>query len=179
MLAGFVDGRPMLVAGRGANCRLGPANWRQLPSNRRLEQPVVDKFDRQIIALLRADARMPVTRIAEQVALSRSAVTERIRQLEERGVIQGYHARVVDPDGNAIKVFLELFYHESRCEQYVERLRAFPEIRRCCGISGETDMLVYLEAPSMARLGEIRGQIEQYPGMKRVKTHMVVQEWPL
>jgi Lrp/AsnC family leucine-responsive transcriptional regulator len=165
--------------GHRSGCRLCPAEWRKPPPNRLspfCENPV-DKFDRQIIALLRSDARTPVTRIAESVALSRSAVAERIRQLEERGVIQGYHARVADPESNAIKAYLELFYHESRCEQYVERMRAFPEIQRCSGISGETDMLVYLEVASMARLGEIRGQIENFPGMQRVKTHVVVTDW--
>lgn len=139
----------------------------------------VDKFDHQIIALLRQDARTPVSQVAREINLSRSAVGERIRQLEQAGVIQGYHARIADPAQAAIKAFLELFYKDSRCQDYVERMRAFPEIRQCCGISGETDMLVQVEAASMARLSEIRGEIERFPGMQRVKTHMVVQEWPM
>lgn len=139
----------------------------------------MDKFDHQILALLREDARTSVSQIARQVNLSRSAVGERIRQLEQNGVIQGYHARVASPQGTAVRAFLELFYKDSRCQDYVERMRAHPEIRQCCGISGETDMLVLVEAPSMARLAEIRGEIESYPGMQRVKTHMVVQEWAM
>ncbi len=139
----------------------------------------MDKFDHQIIALLRQDARTSVSQIAREINLSRSAVGERIRQLEQGGVIQGYHARVVDPTQNTIKAFLELFYKDSRCQDYAERMRAFPEIRQCCGISGETDMLVQVEAASMARLAEIRGEIESYPGMQRVKTHMVVTEWAM
>ena len=58
-------------------------------------------------------------------------------------------------------------------------MRAYPEIRRCCGISGETDMLVYVEAASMARLSEVRAALEAFPSMQRVKTHMVVQEWAM
>ncbi|MEK1908478.1 MAG: Lrp/AsnC family transcriptional regulator [Pseudomonas sp.] len=139
----------------------------------------MDKFDHQIITLLRQDARTSVSQIAREVNLSRSAVGERIRQLEQAGVIQGYHARVADPAPAAIKAFLELFYKDGRCLDYVERMRAFPEIRQCCGISGETDMLVQVEAASMARLSEIRGEIERFPGMQRVKTHMVVQEWAM
>ena len=49
----------------------------------------MDKFDQRIIALLCADARLTVTEVARQVNLSRSAVSERIRQLEASGVIQG------------------------------------------------------------------------------------------
>ncbi|WP_137884995.1 Lrp/AsnC family transcriptional regulator [Pseudomonas sp. 2FE] len=137
----------------------------------------MDKFDQQIIALLRADARLAVSQIAREVNLSRSAVSERIRQLEQSGIIQGYHACVVEPAGSAVKAYLELFYQGGRCENYVERMRAFVEVRRCSGISGETDMLVYIEAPSMARLSEVRGAIENFPGMQKVKTHMLVKDW--
>lgn len=139
----------------------------------------MDKFDRQILALLRSDARTSVSQIAREVSLSRSAVGERIRQLEQAGVIRGYHAQVADPAGGAVKAFLELFYKDGRCQDYVERMRAYPEIRQCSGISGETDMLVQVEAASMARLAEIRGAIEGFPGMQRVKTHMVVTEWTM
>ena len=104
----------------------------------------MDKFDQRIIALLCADARLTVTEVARQVNLSRSAVSERIRQLEASGVIQGYHARIAEPAAVVVKAYLELFYKGGRCEQYVERMRAFPEVRRCSGISGETDMLIYI-----------------------------------
>ncbi|MNY36145.1 Leucine-responsive regulatory protein [compost metagenome] len=120
---------------------------------------------------------MPVSQIARAVNLSRSAVSERIRQLEQRGIISGYHAQVAPPADAGIKAYLELFYQGGRCENYVERMRSFSEVRRCSGISGETDMLVYIEAPSMQRFSEIRGEIENYPGMQKVKTHMVVKDW--
>ena len=137
----------------------------------------MDKFDQQILALLRADARLPIIQIAREINLSRSAVSERIRQLEQSGVISGYHAQVAMPGEAAIKVYLELFYQGGRCEHYVELMRVYPEVRRCSGISGETDMLVYIEAPSMLRFSEVRGEIENFPGMQKVKTHMVVKDW--
>ena len=137
----------------------------------------MDKFDQQILALLRADARLPVSQIAREINLSRSAVSERIRQLEHSGVISGYHAQVAAPGQAAIKAYLELFYQGGRCEHYVELKRVFPDVRRCSGISGETDMLVYIEAASMQRFSEVRGAIENFPGMQKVKTHMVVKDW--
>lgn len=139
----------------------------------------MDKFDQQILALLRNDARLPVAQIARAVNLSRTAVSERIRHLEQQGIIQGYHARVATPETPAVQVFLELSYTNNRCEEYVEQIRAFPEVKRCCGISGDTDMLLYVEAPTMARLIEIRAAIENLPKMKRVKTHVVMKEWPM
>ncbi|MBR9882497.1 MAG: Lrp/AsnC family transcriptional regulator [Oceanospirillales bacterium] len=139
----------------------------------------MDKFDQQILALLRNDARAPVTQIARAVNLSRTAVSERIRHLEQQGIIQGYHARIAAPQTPTVKAFLELFYNESRCENYVEQIRAFPEVKRCCGISGETDMLIYIEAASMERLIEIRAAIEDFHKMIRVKTHIIMKEWEM
>lgn len=139
----------------------------------------VDKFDRQILTLLRSDARTSVSQIAREINLSRSAVSERIRYLEESGVIRGYHAQVAVPGEGGVRAYLELFYRNARCQDYVERMREYPEIRHCSGISGETDMLVLVEAPSMARLSEVRAAIEAFPQMQRVKTHVVVQDWPL
>lgn len=139
----------------------------------------MDKFDQQILALLRNDARMAVTAIARQVSLSRTAVSDRIRQMEERGIIRGYHADVSDGEPSAVRAFLELFYNESRCETYVDKIRAFPEVKRCCGISGDTDMLIYLETASMERLIEIRAAIEGFHKMVRVKTHIVMKEWDM
>jgi DNA-binding Lrp family transcriptional regulator len=139
----------------------------------------LDKFDQQILALLRQDARMAVTAIARQVNLSRTAVSDRIRQLEQRGIIRGYHADVATPDSPRVRAFLELCYNESRCEAYVDKIRAFPEVKRCCGISGDTDMLLYLEAESMERLLEIRAAIEDFHKMVRVKTHIILKEWPM
>lgn len=139
----------------------------------------MDKFDRQILTLLRNDARTPIAQIAREVNLSRTAVSERIRQLEQQGIIQGYHARVVTPESPVVRAYLELFYNESRCEDYVPQIRAFPEVKRCCGISGETDMLVYIEAASMERLLEIRAALENLHKMVRVKTHIVMKEWEM
>lgn len=139
----------------------------------------MDKFDQQIISLLRGDARLSVSQIAREINLSRSAVGERIRQLEKSGTILGYHAHMAEPGAVVVKAYLELFYSGGRCENYVERMRTFSEVRRCSGISGETDMLVYIEAPSMQRFSEIRGEIENYPGMQKVKTHVIVKDWVL
>lgn len=138
----------------------------------------MDKFDQRIIALLREDARLPISQIAREVNLSRSAVGERIRQLEQSGIIRGYHARIGSADG-AVRAFFELFYREGRCQDHVERLQEFPEVRQCCGISGETDMMLFVEAPSMQRLCELREEIQTFPGLQRIKTHIVVREWPM
>ncbi|MFP2769656.1 Lrp/AsnC family transcriptional regulator [Oceanisphaera sp. KMM 10153] len=135
----------------------------------------MDKFDQKIVSLLTENARLAVASIAREVNLSRSAVSERIKSLEERGVIRGYHARLGHPQ-TLVRAYFALSYHVRRCEQYAEPLRAVPEVKLCYTISGETDMLVYVEAVSMERLDAIRHIIEQTPHIKTVRTHMILGE---
>ena len=139
----------------------------------------MDRVDQQIVSLLRAEARTPISQIARQVNLSRPPVSERTHQLENPGGISGYHAQVQWPGRAPVQAYLELFYKDSRCQEYVGRLRGFAEVRRISSISGETDMLLYVEAEHMARLGELREEIGTWPGIQRVKTHVIVQEWPV
>ncbi|MFP8966194.1 Lrp/AsnC family transcriptional regulator [Pokkaliibacter sp. CJK22405] len=136
----------------------------------------MDKFDRHILGLLRDDARLSVTEVARRVSLSRTAVSERIRQLEEQGVIRGYHARIIEPDAE-LGAYLEIIHRESSCEDFVTALKVIPEIQRLSSISGDVDLLVFLQVKNMARLIEIRNLIEKLPGTQRVKTHVIMREW--
>ena len=139
----------------------------------------MDKFDHHILALLRQDARQPISRIAEQVNLSRPAVSERIQRLEHSGVIRGYHADVAPTATQPVKAFFELFHQQGQCALYAKQLGAFPEVRHCYGISGETDMLIQVEAESIERIQQLLQAIERLPGIRRIRTHVVMRDWPL
>jgi len=124
----------------------------------------LDKFDTAIIHSLRQDARQSVSNIAEQVNLSRSAVAERIKKLEQTGVIRGYQV-------------LEIQHQCPRCADVVHVFQAIPEVITCRGISGDMDLLVYVHAPSMRRLHEIREYIDTHTDIIKIKTHVVMSEW--
>ncbi|MGY5451132.1 Lrp/AsnC family transcriptional regulator [Agarivorans sp. MS3-6] len=137
----------------------------------------MDKFDQKIVALLVDNARTPVSQIARAINLSRSATAERISNLEKLGIISGYHASVGQAKQDSpIAAHFELRYNEHNCEAYAAFMRGIPEIKRCQAISGDVDMLLYVEVPSMARLEEIRLQLEQMDKMVMVRTHMVLRD---
>ncbi|GAB3239391.1 Lrp/AsnC family transcriptional regulator [Pseudaeromonas pectinilytica] len=137
---------------------------------------MLDKYDQKIMALLQDDGRMSISQLAREVSLSRSAVTERLKRLEEQHIISGYHARLGTAQQPPIRAYFELFYQVARCEQYAEQLRLLPEVQLCHSISGQTDMLVYVEVADMARLESLRREIENLPNITMVKTHMVLSE---
>lgn len=137
----------------------------------------LDKFDQLIIQALLQDARQPVSAIAEQISLSRSAVAERLKRLEASGDIRGYQVLLGRHDSQPVAAYFEIQHNSARCADVIPDLQAIAEVKRCHGISGDTDLMVYVEAGSVARLHQIREQLDAHPAILRIKTHIVLSEW--
>ncbi len=137
----------------------------------------MDKFDQLILNELIENARQPVARIAERVNLSRSCVSERIKKMEESGVIGGYQVVLKKPEDTKVSAFFEIYHTALKCDKVVPIIQAYPEVVQCHGISGETDLLVLVKAATMERITEIRNMIELHPSITKVKTHVVMAEW--
>ncbi len=137
----------------------------------------VDRYDEKIIQHLRENARQSVSAIAEQVNLSRSAVTDRIRKLEDIGIIRGYQVLLSPRASDEMTVYLEIGYNTVQCTEVARQLRRIPEIKVCHGVAGDTDMLLTIRAPSMNRVHQIRDQITAIEGVGKIKTHVVMAEY--
>jgi len=138
----------------------------------------VDKFDQLIIEQLQQDVRRPIARIAQAVNLSRSAVSERIRRLEQQGVIKGYQLLLGSQAPQAVvAAYFEVQHKSARCADLIPWLAQYSEIKRCNGISGDVDLMIYVEAASMPRLHQIREELDAHPDIVRVRTHMVLSHW--
>ncbi len=137
----------------------------------------MDKFDQLIIQALLQDARQPVSAIAEQISLSRSAVAERLKRLEASGDIRGYQVLLGRHDSQPVAAYFEIQHNSARCADVIPDLQAIAEVKRCHGISGDTDLMVYVETASVARLHQIREQLDAHPAILRIKTHIVLSEW--
>lgn len=136
----------------------------------------MDKFDQQIVALLAQNARLSVSAIARSINLSRSATQERIHQLERKGILAGYHAKVLDPEhGEALCAYFEVHAHECQWDDYQPLIARIPEVRSCQFISGQIDLMIYVETFKMSRLEQIRVELEQLAGVTLVRTHLVMK----
>ncbi|MBD1557115.1 Lrp/AsnC family transcriptional regulator [Vibrio sp. S9_S30] len=140
----------------------------------------MDKFDKEILSILAQDGRRSVSDIARAVNLSRSAITSRIKKLEDDGVILGYQVKIAPPDAS-LSAYIALYFDTSRaeysCDTYGAKLADIPEIKWVHTISGETDMMVFIEAPTMKRLNEIRDELQAMPHLKHLITHTVLAEF--
>ncbi len=137
----------------------------------------MDKFDKAIINALKKNARRSISDVAAEVSLSRSAVSDRIKKLEQNGVIRGYQLLLSESQKEAVSAYFEIQHKCPRCSDVVHVFYAIPEVVTCHGISGDMDLLVFVKTPSMRRLHEIREYIDTHTEIVKIKTHVVMSEW--
>jgi Lrp/AsnC family transcriptional regulator, leucine-responsive regulatory protein len=117
---------------------------------------MIDEIDRQILNILQQNARTPNAEIARQVGMAPSAVLERIRKLETRGVIRGYEARI-DPEALGLNLLAFVFVRADDAvgERTGEALAEIPEVQEVHHIAGEDCYLAKVRVPDAKRLGRL------------------------
>src|SRR5882757_9265218 len=133
--------------------------------------PTLDRTDWRLLAALQADGRASYADLARVVAMSPSAVTERVRRLEEAGVIAGYRA-TVDPAavGLTIMAFVRMRYPTGNYRPFNALLESTPEIIEAHHVTGEDCFVLKVVARSMRHLEEVTGRIA---GLGAVTTSIV------
>ncbi|PZM88714.1 MAG: AsnC family transcriptional regulator [Actinobacteria bacterium] len=121
----------------------------------------MEDIDRTIVSALTADGRMSYTELAEKVGLSVSAVHQRVRRLEQRGVIKGYTARVsYEALGLPLTAFVAIRpIDPAQPDDAPERLAHLPEIDSCYSVAGEDFYLLLVRVSSPAELERLLQEI--------------------
>ena len=127
----------------------------------------MDAIDEKLLLLLAENSRASLKQLAAAVDLSRTAVTDRIRKLEQQGEIAAYTIRRAE---TAARTWLFLNTHSPSCEQLSPRLRAIPEIRSMRSLGGEIDIVLELAAERQGRLNAIREEIASWPEISSITT---------
>jgi Lrp/AsnC family transcriptional regulator, leucine-responsive regulatory protein len=133
----------------------------------------VEETDRAIVSALAVDGRLSYTDLAERVGLSVSAVHQRVRRLEQRGVIRGYAARL---DFEALGLPLTAFVairpiDQSQADDAPERLSNLPQIESCYSVAGED---FYLLLVRVANPGELERLLQEIRQAANVSTRTTV-----
>jgi Lrp/AsnC family leucine-responsive transcriptional regulator len=116
----------------------------------------VDSLDEQILAALQENGRLTMKSLAEQVGLSSPAMIERVRRLEERGVISGYRAIIAPAAlGRPITALIAATVDRPHQEAFAQRLQEQPAVAEVHRTTGETTHLVKVNVPDMQTLEQI------------------------
>jgi Lrp/AsnC family transcriptional regulator, leucine-responsive regulatory protein len=138
----------------------------------------IDEIDSKILKLLQANARIPQVEIAREVGLAPSAILERIRKLEARGIVQGY-AALLDPRalGQGMLAFVAVRSAEPPGDDRVAKaLASVPEVLEVHHVAGEDCYLVKLRARDAAHVGELlRTRIGGISGVTSTRTTIVLE----
>jgi Lrp/AsnC family leucine-responsive transcriptional regulator len=133
--------------------------------------PVLDRTDWRLLEALQADGRASFADLARVVAMSPSAVAERVRRLEEAGVIAGYRATVdAAAVGLSIMAFVRLRYPTGNYRPFRALLESTAEIVEAHHVTGEDCFVLKVVARSMRHLEEVTGRIS---GLGAVTTSIV------
>ncbi len=134
---------------------------------------MLDERDLDIIAALQDDARATYADVGARVGLSASSVHERVRKLEQQGVIRGYRA-VVNPE--AIGLFVTALIAASPLDQrqpddLPDRVREFPEVEDCYSVAGEANYVLKVRTKTT---GELEGLIRRLREKAGVATNTTI-----
>ncbi|MFT4122058.1 Lrp/AsnC family transcriptional regulator [Bradyrhizobium sp.] len=140
----------------------------------------LDAIDRNILRVLRLDARKSNAGIAEEVGLSPSACLRRIRLMEQAGVIRGYTVLLDTASSDAMAVIINISL-ERQTEDYLDRfeaaVREHPEIRECYLMTGGSDYLLRVEVASSVGFERIHKEIlSTLPGVARIHSSFSIRD---
>lgn len=142
----------------------------------------LDDIDRKLLAALQHNARLTTGELAQMTGLSQSPCWRRIRRLEESGLIDGYHARLDRRGlGYGVVAFVSIsidFQNEARSTEFVDAVRAIPEVVMFHGITGSADFLLMVIAKDLDVYSELlQKKLHRLPGVRQVQTSFSLQEF--
>ncbi|MFJ1298731.1 winged helix-turn-helix transcriptional regulator [Pseudomonadota bacterium AL_CKDN230030165-1A_HGKHYDSX7] len=141
----------------------------------------LDRTDRKILDILQREGRISITELADQVSLSATPCSERVKRLEREGVITGYHARINPAAlGKTLLVFLEIRLSAKSGDVFdkvKQELMYVPEVMECHLVSGDFDYLVKARLSEMNEYRRLLGEIlKRLPASAESHSYVVMEE---
>lgn len=136
----------------------------------------MDGIDIKLVTLLQGSGRISQNELAHAVGLSAPAVAERIRKLEDRGVIRQYTA-IVDPHtlGLDITAFVSVVINGSKYYPvFAQRVTERPEVLECHSVTGQGSHLLKIRTDTTTSLERLLSDIQAWPGVQSTTTSVVL-----
>ena len=137
----------------------------------------MDAIDVKILKSLTQNARERASTISKDVNLSVSAVIERIRKMEDSGVIEGYTVRLGQKRlGNDISAWIEVcLEHPKFYDAFAAQILEMENVVSCDYLTGSFDFILYVVTNSSSALEAIHAKIKGMEGVSATKTHFVLR----
>lgn len=136
----------------------------------------LDQKDLYILEALQENGRAALGAIAERIGLSSPAAAERVKKLEERGVITGYAVRL-DPAYLALDITAVIMVRVDSSTHYpkfLAKATAHPEVLEIHAVTGDASHLLKIRTKNTATLERLLGEIQRWPGVIGTRTNLVL-----
>ena len=135
----------------------------------------MDDIDRQLIAILRDDARTAVATLAKRLGVSRGTVQNRIDRMMREGAILGFTLRLPpESDAHRVRAVMAIAIEGERSSAVMAALKGFPEIEAVHTTNGRWDLMAELNAESLAAFSAALDGIRQIKGIATTETSILL-----
>jgi DNA-binding Lrp family transcriptional regulator len=135
----------------------------------------IDDTDRELLALLRENARMPVATLAVRLKVARGTVQNRMTRLEREGVIVGYTVRVKpQAEAHRIRALMTIVVEGNRGADVLKALRGHPNVTGLHSTNGRWDLVAELRADSLEAFDRALGNIRLIAGIGNTETSLLL-----
>jgi len=135
----------------------------------------MDDTDRQLISMLRNDARTNVATLAAKLGVSRGTVSNRLRKLEDEQVIVGYTVRLrPDAEPNQIRAWMWVHVEGNQTRAVIASLLGEPAVASLHDTNGRWDLLAELRADTMPDLSRVLERIRLTKGIANTETSILL-----
>lgn len=131
--------------------------------------------DRELLALLGENARLPVATLAKTLGLSRTTVQARLERLEREGVIAGYGVRLTERYASSlIRAHILITIAPKALPQVTTALDRMRAVTALHSVSGSFDLIAMIAAPSIAELDHLIDEIGAIEGVERTLSSIIL-----
>ncbi len=135
----------------------------------------MDNTDRQLLALLRDNARTSVAAMAKALGVARGTVQNRLARLETDGVIVGYTVRLKrEAEDQRIRALMTVAVEGNRTDDVLKALRGDPAVCALHTTNGRWDIVAELRTDSLEAVDRVLGRIRQIDGISTTETSLLL-----
>ena len=135
----------------------------------------MDEIDRQLLALLRINARTPVATLAKKLQIARGTVQNRMSKLEREGVIAGYSVRLKpEVDEHRIAALMTIAVEGNNADKVLRTLRGDPAVQTLHTTNGRWDIVAELRADSLEAFDRVLARIRLVDGISNTETSLLL-----
>ena len=138
----------------------------------------MDETDQKLLSMMRQDARLSVAALASKLKVSRGTVTNRIRRLEDDGVIVGYTVRLrPDVQHNSILAWMSIAVDGNQTRAVISHLLGEPGVAALHDTNGRWDLLAELRAETLQELAQVLERIRLLKGISNTETSIHLETY--